>query len=137
MKQPIQPYLHFDNNCKEAMQFYQTVFGGDLEIMPINESPAKEDFPEEIRDQILHASLKNGEFAIMASDMCGQGELSQGNSVQLSLNCSSEKEIQTLYQKLSESGTLVQELGEVFWGGLFAMVIDKFGVRWMLSWGES
>ncbi|MCC5918030.1 MAG: VOC family protein [Cryomorphaceae bacterium] len=137
MKQPIQPYLHFDNNCKEAMQFYQTIFGGDLEIMPISESPAKEEFPAEIHNQILHSSLKNGEFAIMASDMCGQGDLSQGNGVQLSLNCSSEKEIHAIYKSLSEGGTIVQDLGEVFWGGLFAMVIDKFGVRWMLSWGES
>ncbi|WP_262708665.1 VOC family protein [Natronoflexus pectinivorans] len=66
--------------------------------------------------------------------MCGQGEAINGNSVQLSLNCSSEDEIKTLYNHLSEGGEIVSELKKEFWGSLFAMVIDKFGVRWMLSY---
>lgn len=133
MKNPAQPYLHFQDNCKEAMQFYQELFGGELEIMPIGASPAKEHFPENLHNQILHASLSNGDFKFMASDMCGQGDLVQGNSVQLSLDCDSKEEIDHLYEKLSEGGTVVQKLEPQFWGALFAMVIDKFGVRWMLS----
>lgn len=133
MKQAIQPYLHFGENCKEAMQYYQSVFGGKLEIMPIGESPAKEHFPVEIHNQILHASLINGDFHLLASDMCGQGDLNQGNSVQMSLTCSSKEEIVMLYQQLSEGGKIIQSLEKQFWGSLFAMVIDKFGVRWMLS----
>jgi PhnB protein len=133
MKNPAQPYLHFQDNCKEAMKFYQELFGGELEIMPIGESPAKEHFPENLYDQVLHASLNNGAFNIMASDMCGQGDLMQGNSVQLSLDCDSKEEIDQLYQKLSEGGQVVQKLEPQFWGSLFAMVIDKFGVRWMLT----
>lgn len=137
MKKPIQPYLHFEDNCKEAMQFYQNLFGGDLELMPIGDSPAKDQFPKELHHEILHASLYNGDFNIMASDMCGQGPLHQGNSVQLSLDCSSDDEINKLYQQLSEGGKVMQELGEQFWGGLFAMIIDKFGVRWMLSYDKN
>lgn len=52
MKKPLQPYLHLDENCKEAMQFYQSLFGGDLEIMPIGESPAKDQFPESFRKKV-------------------------------------------------------------------------------------
>ncbi len=137
MKKPIQPYLHFDENCREAMNFYQGLFGGELVLMPIGDSPAKDQFPKELHQQVLHASLKNGEFNIMASDMCGQGALNQGNSVQLSLDCSSEDEIKDLYQKLSEGGKILDDLKEQFWGALFAMVIDKFGVRWMLSYEKS
>jgi PhnB protein len=136
MKQAIQPYLHFGENCKEAMQYYHSVFGGNLEIMHIGESPSKEHFPVEIHNQILHASLNNGDFHLLASDMCGQGDLNQGNSVQLSLNCSSKAEIEKLYQQLSEGGKVLQKLDKQFWGALFAMVIDKFGVRWMLSFEE-
>ncbi len=73
MKKPIQPYLHFDENCREAMQFYQSLFGGELELMPIGDSPDKDQFPKEIHHQVLHSSLKNGDFNMMASDMCGQG----------------------------------------------------------------
>ena len=54
-------------------------------------------------------------------------------TVTLSLDCKSEEEIRTLYEKLSEGGTVVSELKEAIWGGLFAMIIDRFGVRWMLS----
>jgi PhnB protein len=133
MKKPAQPYLHFQDNCKEAMQFYQELFGGELEIMLIGQSPAKEHFPVNLHDQILHSTLSNGSFRIMASDMCGQGDLKQGNSVELSLDCDSKEEIEHLYQKLSEGGQVVQQLAPQFWGSLFAMVIDKFGVRWMLT----
>lgn len=137
MKKPVQPYLHFDENCREAMSYYQSLFGGDLELMSIGESPSKDHFPKELHQQILHGSLINGDFNIMASDMCGQGLLHQGNSVQLSLDCSSKDEINKLYQQLSEGGKVVQELGEQFWGALFAMVMDKFGVRWMLSYDKN
>ncbi|WMJ72366.1 VOC family protein [Cytophagaceae bacterium ABcell3] len=133
MKQAIQPYLHFDKKCKNAMAFYQEIFGGELELMTIAESPAKDQFPKDLHQEVLHASLYNDQFRMMASDMCGQGELHQGNNVQLSLNCSSKEEINNLFQRLSEGGKVVQELQEPFWGGLFAMLIDKFGVRWMLS----
>lgn len=133
MKQPIRPYLHFDENCKEAMEFYQSIFGGQLDMMQIKDAPDKDQFPKGIDHQIMHASLRNDDFLLMASDMCGQGSADQGNSMQLSLDCSSEEEINQLYQKLSEGGKITQELNEVFWGGLFAMVTDKFGVRWMLS----
>lgn len=137
MKKPVQPYLHFDENCRETMQYYQSLFGGDLELMSIGESPSKDHFPKELHSQILHGNLYNGDFNIMASDMCGQGSLQQGNSVHLSLDCSSEDEINKLYQQLSEGGKVLQELGEQFWGALFAMVIDKFGVRWMLSYDKN
>ncbi|MCC5928721.1 MAG: VOC family protein [Cyclobacteriaceae bacterium] len=133
MKQAIQPYLHFEENCKEAMQFYQSVFGGQLEIMSIAESPAKSQFPNEVHHQILHSTLHHGDFRMMASDMCGQGERTTGNAVQLSLDCESEEEINLLYQKLSEGGIIVSPLKEEFWGALFGMVIDRYGHRWMLS----
>lgn len=136
IKTAIQPYLHFQDNCKEAMQFYHKLFGGNLEIMTIGDSPEKDQFPEDLYTQVMHACLVNGELIIMASDMCGQGEINQGNSVQLNINCNSKEEIQTLYEKLSEKGNIIQKLEKQFWGSLFAMVIDRFGVRWMLSFDE-
>ncbi len=133
MKQAIQPYVHFDDKCREAMHFYQSLFGGELEMMPIGDSPARSAFSEDMHDQILHSSLRHGEFALMGSDMCGQGTWQAGNTVELSLNCSTEEEINSLYGALSEGGTVLSELRKEFWGALFAMVVDRFGVRWMLS----
>src|SRR5690606_38543169 len=102
MKQAAQPYFHFNGNCREAMGFYKELFGGELELMPVGESPMKEQFPEEVRTQIMHATLRNGDFTIMASDMCGMGEVKHGNSVNTSLNCTSGEEIRHLYAQLSE-----------------------------------
>jgi len=136
MKQAAQPYFHFDGNCREAMNFYAELFGGKSEIMTIGESPAKEQFPKELYDQVMHSHLQNGDFVLMASDMCGMGELKQGNSVDISLTCSSEEEINHLYKQLTERGIILQELQPQFWGELFAMVTDRFGVRWMLSFDK-
>lgn len=133
MNRAAQPYLHFTDNCRDAMQFYQELFGGDLEMMKISESPAKNQFPKEVQEHILHSSLKNGDFFLMASDTCGMGEIKQGNSVELNLNCTSEEEINHLYNELSRGGKILDELKKQFWGALFAMVVDRFGVRWMLS----
>ncbi|MBN1986015.1 MAG: VOC family protein [Prolixibacteraceae bacterium] len=137
MKQAAHPYFHFDGNCREAMNFYSELFGGKPEIMTIGESPAKEQFPKELYDQVLHSHLQNGDFMLMASDMCGMGELNQGNSVDISLTCSSEEEINRLYKQLSDGGKILQELQEQFWGDLFAMLSDQFGVRWMLSFSKA
>lgn len=133
MKQATQPYLHFNTNCDEAMQFYQELFGGELEVMKISASPAKDQFPENLQNQVLHACLTNGDFMLMASDMCGMGDVKQGNSVDLNLNCTSEEEINHLYKALSVEGQVIEALKEQFWGALFAMVVDRFGTRWMLS----
>ncbi|SHJ07022.1 PhnB protein [Tangfeifania diversioriginum] len=136
MKQAAQPYFHFDGNCREAMEFYGQLFGGKLEIMTIGESSAKEQFSKDLYDQVLHSHLQNGDFFIMASDMCGMGELTPGNSVDINLNCTSEEEINHLYKQLAEGGKILDELKEQFWGALFAMVTDRFGVRWMLSFDK-
>lgn len=136
MKNPLHPYLHFDKTCKEAMTFYQQLFGGNLEMMTIGESPAKDQFSPDIYDEILHAYLSNGDFVLMASDMCGNGEIKRGNSVQLCLNCDTEEEINTLYQQLTGEGKILSELKSEFWGDQFAMVIDRFGVQWMLAYTE-
>lgn len=133
MNQATQPYFHFDGDCREAMEFYQSIFGGELEIMSVGESPAKDQFPQEVQDEILHSSLRNGDFAIMASDMCGMGEVLRGNSVEISLECTTEKEINQLYKELADEGEVLDELKEQFWGSLFAMVADRYGNRWMLS----
>lgn len=133
MKNPAQPYLHFDDDCREAMTFYQQVFGGELHLMTIGESPVKHEFSKALHNQVLHGRLEHDGFVILASDMCGMGELKKGNGIQLSLNCSSENEIEDLYKKLAVGGKVLDELKEQFWGALFAMVMDRFGTRWMLS----
>lgn len=134
MKNAVKPYLNFEDNCMEAMQYYQEVFGGDLEAMKVSASPVSSQFSAEVQNQVLHACLKHGDFIIMASDLCGMGERQSGTSVEMNLDCSSEAEIRELYTSLSEGGQIIEELKEQFWGDLFVMVADRFGVRWMLTY---
>ena len=134
MKNAVKPYLNFEDNCMEAMQYYQEVFGGDLEAMKVSASPVSSQFSAEVQNQVLHACLKHGDFIIMTSDLCGMGERQSGTSVEMNLDCSSEAEIRELYTSLSEGGQIIEELKEQFWGDLFGMVADRFGVRWMLTY---
>lgn len=127
----LNPYLNFDGNTREAMAFYQSVFGGELTMQTVGETPMP--CPAGMENQIMHSMLIGGGVVIMGSDMQGPEGHRPGNTVTLSLNCSSEEEIRTLFAKLSDGGTVVEPLKVMFWGGLFGALGDRFGVRWMFN----
>lgn len=127
----LNPYLNFDGNTREAMTFYQSVFGGELTMQTVGETPMP--CPAGMENQIMHSMLIGGGVVIMGSDMQGPEGHRPGNTVTLSLNCNSEEETRTLFAKLSDGGTVVEPLKVMFWGGLFGALGDKFGVRWMFN----
>jgi len=129
----LNPYLRFnDDKCKEAMTFYQACIGGELTFQTVGESPMSSEMPAEAHDKIMHATLKNGKIALFASDMM-RDKAVVGDNIALSLNCESEKEIRDLFSKLSEGGEVFMPLETAFWGGLFGVLTDKYGVEWMLN----
>jgi len=85
-----------------------------------------------MKHSILHATLKNNELVLMASDMVGEKGLIKGNAVALMLSCNSEKETHDCYIKLSEGGEKTHPLELSFWGALFGDLTDKFGNQWLL-----
>ena len=89
-----------------------------------------------MKDQILHASLLKESLVLMASDMTGPDGFINGNTIALSLNCSSEKEIRTFFSNLSSGGQISQQLEEQFWGATFGVLTDKYGTRWMLNYDK-
>lgn len=127
----LNPYLTFNGNCKEAMTFYKEVLGGEITLMTAGESPAASQMPEKYHNQILHSSLKNDDYEILATDMVA-GAFTEGNTIHLCLACKSEQEIRTLFEKLSAGGQVLQPLNEMFFG-LIGVLADKFGKRWMLE----
>ncbi len=134
MTTQINAYLTFKGNCKEAMTFYQECIGGSLTLMTVGESPMADKLPPETHDHIMHAALmREGTLMLMASDSMGQ-QITPGNSVSLSLNCTSEDEINTFFEKLSAGGTVTHPLQKEFWGALFGHFTDKFGMNWMLNY---
>ncbi len=127
-------YLTFNGNCREAMTFYKKCLGGELILQTIGESPMAEKMPPQMKEHILHSTLINGDVVIMASDMASENGIVKGNSVSLMLNCNSDEEIKSCYEKLSADGKADHPLEDTFWGAVFGDLTDKFGNHWLLNY---
>lgn len=134
MATQLNPYLTFNGNCREAMNFYKEVLGGDLSLMVVGESPIADQCPTAMQDQIMHSELRNNGLTLMGTDMTGPEGIQKGNDMTLSLNFDSEEEINRSFKRLSEGGKVLDELSVKFWGGLFGMVQDQFGKVWMFNY---
>jgi PhnB protein len=130
----INSYLTFNGNCREAMLFYKECLGGELTFQTIGESPISNKMPEQMKNSILHSTLTKGDMILLASDMVSAKGLIKGNAVSLMLNCNSEEEIRTVYEKLSAGGEQTHQLEHSFWGALFGDLLDKYGNQWLLHY---
>jgi len=129
----LNPFLRFnDGKCKEAMNFYKSIFGGEVSFMTVGESPYAKDMAADKQDFIMHAELKKGGFVFFGSDMM-KDKATIGDNVGMSLNCESEAEIRDLFDKLSKGGEVFMPIEDAFWGALFGVVTDKYGIEWMLN----
>ncbi|HMJ13481.1 MAG TPA: VOC family protein [Polyangiaceae bacterium] len=127
----LTPYLFFNGNCREAMKFYESCFGGKLEIMTYGDAQG-EGCPLAQKDKVMHAALTSGKMMLMASDSA-DAVRPAGDNVSLALGCESLSEIEELFKALSNKGSVSQELQDAFWGDRFGMVKDQFGFHWMLN----
>ena len=135
--QHINAYIGFNGRCHEAMTFYKECIGGELTFMPVKGSPIEAQCPPTMKDQILHSTLTVNGSLLMGSDMVGPGGYIKGNDMALSVSCSSEEEINSFYSKLGEGGKVLDPLKVQFWGAMFGVVEDKFGVRWMFNYDKN
>ena len=130
----LTPYLAFNGNCREAMEFYKTVFGGELNVQTFGEAPVNA--AEKDKARVMHAQLSSGNFMLMASDGMPDRPVTFGDSVSLSVHTQSKDETDTLFNKLSEGGTVTMPLENTFWGAYFGMLIDKFGIHWLFNFQQ-
>ena len=130
------PYLSFEDNCKEAMEFYRDCLGGKLTLMTVGESPMAAQVPAQVHGLIMHANLSGGAFGLMASDDIQGGKVTVGSAINLMIDCDSEKEIRELFPKLARGGKVNSELKVEFWGSLYGDLTDKYGLRWMLNFDQ-
>ena len=135
----LSPHIAFSNGtCREALSFYQSCIGGELKLMRVGDTAMAEHLPAEAQDQIMHGTLTTDSFVFMACDALDpRSPYAPGNNIAMCLNCGSEEEINTLFAKLSEGGTVVDPLNDMFWGGKFGTLIDRFGTEWMLNFDTS
>lgn len=114
------------------MHFYKECFGGELFIQTVGGSPLTDQMPELMKNSVLHSTLTTDHIVLMGSDMVADDGLITGNAVSTMIDCSSEEEINFIYNKLSNGGKTNHPLELTFWGALFGDVTDRYGNHWLL-----
>lgn len=139
----IDSYINYDGNCEEAFNYYKTVFGGEFSMFSrFSEMPPQEGMelsPEDM-NKIMHVSLPVGKSAVlMGSDVGGEWAkgLTVGNNITLSISADTKEQADSFFASLSEGGKVTMPMENTFWGSYFGMCTDKFGINWMISFGDS
>ncbi|WP_197061108.1 VOC family protein [Microbacterium mangrovi] len=129
----LNPYLAFRDNAREAMEFYKSVLGGDLQVMSFSDIPGMAENPSD-NDKVMHAQLTspNG-LVIMGADTPASMEYRPPQGVAVSISGEDEAELQGYWDALAADGTVTMPYDTPPWGGKFGMVIDKFGFAWYVS----
>jgi PhnB protein len=128
----LNPYLSFRDNAREAMDFYQSVFGGELTHSTFGEFQMSDDPAE--KDKIMHSMLvTDSGLTLMAADTPNGMDHAQGDSITVSLSGEDEAELSGYWKQLSDGGTVAMPLEKAPWGDSFGMCADRFGVPWMVN----
>jgi PhnB protein len=132
----VQPYLFFNGNCEEAVEFYRKALGAEVEMMmrykESPEPPSPEMVPPGFENKIMHTSFRIGETTVMASDACAT-EKTDFQGFSLSLTVPSEADADRVFAALADGGQVQMPLGKTFWSPRFGMLTDRFGVGWMIN----
>ena len=128
----LNPYLNFAGNCREAINFYKETFKGEILSMQTY-AEANMQVEDRFKNNILHADFKAEDVHLMASDGMPGFMAEPGNMVTLSVDLSDMNEQDRLFNALAAGGTVTMPLDTTFWGARFGMVIDRFGINWMLN----
>ena len=136
MSMSLSPYLNFRGNAREAMTFYQSVFGGDLTVSTFADFQASQD-PSEA-DLVMHSTvITQGGLILMASDTPIRMDYTPGNNFSISLGGAEtdEPEMRGYWNKLIDGGTVTMPLEKAVWGDIFGMCTDRFGIPWLMNIG--
>jgi len=127
----ISPYLFFQGNCEEAVNFYKNCLGGELAIQRFGDTEMPVE--DEYKNKIMHAELNIGDLKIMFSDGAPHKQINSGDNIQLNLGFEDESKQEEVFNKLAEGGTITMPLEITFWQAKFGMLVDKFGISWMVN----
>lgn len=133
----VAAYLNFDGRCEEALNFYKSALGIEVDMqMRFKDAPPSEPNegcpPPDDPEKIMHSSFRIGKTIVMASDCQCSGKANFAG-VSLALSVPDEADAQKCFKALSEGGAVLMPLGRTFWSPAFGVVTDKFGVCWMIS----
>jgi PhnB protein len=134
MASRLNPYVSFNGNAREALEFYQSVFGGELVVNTFGDfagDPA-------IADKVMHGQLETpAGYTLMASDLAPGMPFNSGGTITISLSGDDQDALSGYFEKLSDGGQVTMPLEKQMWGDVFGQVIDRFGVAWMANITQS
>ncbi|MDF2606413.1 MAG: glyoxalase family protein [Bacillales bacterium] len=134
---PINVYINFNGNCREAVQFYADVFNTDTpKIMTFGEAPPNPNFPlpEEAKTLVMHTELYISGSRVMFSDVFPGMPFVEGNNISLTVVSSNIDDVKAQFNKLKVDGKVIMDLQETFWSKCYGNLTDKFGIQWQLSY---
>ncbi|MET9502895.1 VOC family protein [Streptomyces sp. NPDC006259] len=134
MASRLNPYISFGGNARQAMEFYQDVFGGTLALNTYGEA-GRQGTPE--AEQIMHGMLEtaNG-FTLMGADAPPGTQVTPGDNFSVSLSGDDAAELRGYWERLSADGSVSVPLERQMWGDVFGMCTDRFGIPWMVNISE-
>ena len=132
----LNTYLTFDGNCREAFEFYRSVFGGEFTwFRTFADGPPDTPVSNAQKDLVMHVELPIDSGVLMGSDRPDSAPPhAAGNNFSLSIEAESREQCDELFAKLSAGGAVVMPLQEMFWGAYFGQWTDKFGINWMVNY---
>jgi PhnB protein len=132
----LTPYLSFRAEAREAMEFYHSIFGGELALSTFADYDASENPVE--ADKIMHGHLAAGDLNLMGADTPNEMPFEAGTNFAVSLSGAPEDEprLREYWDRLLEDGDVTVELDTSPWGDMFGMLVDRYGIQWMVSIGR-
>ena len=128
----IIPYLTFNGNAAEALDFYRKALNGEI-VFKQTFGETKMESPEDWKDKVMHASFQAGQLHFLVSDTMKGQPVTPGSNLSLSLDFTDVEGIDKTFAALSEGGKVTMELQDTFWGAKFGMLTDKYGFNWMFN----
>jgi PhnB protein len=130
MASRLNPYISFKDDARAAMEFYQSVFGGELTVSTFGEfgqsGPSA--------DNVMHAQLETSSgYTIMAADTPEGMSYDSGSAITVSLSGDDGDELRRYWNGLSEGGTVSMPLEKQMWGDEFGQLTDRFGIGWLVN----
>lgn len=128
----VTPYIFFDGNCAEALDFYEKALGAKIEaVSKYGETPAAGQVPPALHDKVIHARINIGNNVIMFSDAHEEGQ-GKPHGYSLTIGVDTPAEAEKLFAALSDGGHVVMPMDKTFFAEKFGSVHDRFGIPWMI-----
>jgi PhnB protein len=129
----MSPYLSFNGDCEAAFNFYEQCLGGQLgELFRYGGTPMAVDAPADWANKVMHGSVTIGNQVLMGADS-PPGQYEESKGISLSLHIKSTDDAERIFNDLAKDGKVVMPLEKTFWAARFGMLVDRFGIPWMIN----